>query len=76
MPSRLTDGPSDNACHVGDCIERMSHAGWSVMVHCGPTAVCVSGYRGDDHATVTIAKGDLIKNLRLALATLARRIKV
>ena len=77
MTSRLTNGPSDNAYHVGDCIERLIQNGWDLCILCAPReGVSVTAYKGGDHTTAAIERGDLVKNLRLALETVIRRVRL
>ena len=76
MTSRLADGPSDNAYHVGDCIERLYLAGWLVAMSCSDEEATATAFRDDDRITVTLEGRDSVRNLRLALETVIHRVKL
>ena len=64
------------AAEVGQIIEQGLDAGWSLRIGVNDGVAHVGAVRGMDDYAVDVEGEDSMENLRLALATLARRIKL
>ena len=74
--TRQQNPGQDLACEIGDQIEKILGAGWSLRIGTAEDVAHAGAIKDSDDCTVDVVGEDNMQNLHQALATLIERIKV